>query len=125
MRKLLLCCLLAAGLNPGSSHADSLRKLTGPQIGVKLAGMEFSDDVHWREVYERGGRLRSYDMGRARIGKWRSMAKQLCVDAENTGADECYDVWLAGEKLELRRDGSQPIAGILRRPTDPVAAPKK
>jgi hypothetical protein len=54
--------------------AETLRKLSRKQISTKLTGMEFSDEVHWREVYERNGSMRSYEMGRSRECKWRVVA---------------------------------------------------
>ena len=34
-------------------------------IRAKFSGMQLTDEVHWREVYERDGTLRSYSMGMA------------------------------------------------------------
>ena len=106
--------------------AETFRKLSGKQISAKLTGMEFSDEVHWREIYERGGSVRSYEMGRTREGKWRVAKDRLCVDLERTGNDNCYQLWMAGDRVEMRTEADQknPIAGILRKPTDPVKRPK-
>jgi hypothetical protein len=119
--------VLFTALLPVGSHADAFRKLAGPQIGAKLAGMEFSDEVHWREVYERNGTMRSYDMGRKRIGKWRVTGNQFCIDAESTGEEECYEIWIAEHKLEMRREATSQAtaAGILRKPTDSTITPGK
>ncbi|MEH2469221.1 hypothetical protein V1281_001525 [Nitrobacteraceae bacterium AZCC 2161] len=105
-----------------SAKADTFRKLTAGQIASKLGGMEFTDDVHWREVYERGGALRSYDMGKTRIGKWRVAADRVCVDREGTGSEDCYQLWIEGNRVEMRREADERDAapGILRKPTDPV-----
>jgi hypothetical protein len=110
-----------------SAKADTFRKLTGGQITSKLGGMEFTDEVHWREVYERGGDLRSYDMGKTRIGKWRVAADRVCVDREGTGSEDCYQLWIEGNRVEMRRESDQrdPAPGILRKPTDPVKPKSK
>ena len=39
----------------GFSAAETLRKLTGKQIWVGFAGMQLTDEVHYRLVYERDG----------------------------------------------------------------------
>jgi hypothetical protein len=95
----LLSALTAHGL-----AAEKFRRLTGGEIHARFAGMELSDDVHWRDVYERDGTLSSQSMGRHRTGKWSVRNDQLCLDL---GADSggCYEVWLTGSKVELRREG--------------------
>jgi len=32
------------------SVADNLKKLSGPQLRASFAGMQFTDEVHWRDV---------------------------------------------------------------------------
>ena len=51
--------------------AEKFQKLTGAQIQAKFAGMEMSDEVHWRDRYERNGTVTSQSMGKNRFGKWR------------------------------------------------------
>jgi hypothetical protein len=84
--------------------AEKFQKLTGAQIQAKFAGMEMSDDVHWRDRYERNGTIASQSMGRNRSGKWRVEKNELCVDL-GTDRGGCYEVWLAGNKVEFRREG--------------------
>jgi hypothetical protein len=116
---MLMLLIFAASSSAG---ADTFRKLTGGQIASKLGGMEFTDEVHWREVYDRGGVLRTFDMGKTRIGKWRVAADRVCVDREGTGSEDCYQLWIEGNHVEMRRepDECDPAPGILRKPTDPV-----
>lgn len=63
-----------------------------------------SDGVHWRDFYERGGTLSSVSMGRTKGGRWWIEKNDLCVDhgKEDGG---CYQVWIAGKKVEFRREG--------------------
>jgi hypothetical protein len=42
--------------------------------------MELTDEVHWRELYGRGGTVTSDSMGRKRTGKWRIEKDQLCIE---------------------------------------------
>jgi hypothetical protein len=39
--------------------AENSRKLSGAQIRATFTGMQLTDEVHWRYVYDRGGTLRS------------------------------------------------------------------
>jgi hypothetical protein len=80
--------------------------------------MILTDDVHWRDVYERNGAVKSHSMGHQRTGKWRVENNELCVELEKEPVD-CYEVWLAGAKVELRRPGSSfPIEAVLRNIAD-------
>lgn len=97
--------------------AEKFRRLTGAQIQARFAGMELSDGVHWRDLYAPDGTLTSQSMGRPRSGKWHVDQDQLCLDL---GADSggCYEVWLAGSKVEFRREGldGAMLEGNLARP---------
>ena len=102
--------------NSHGTAAEKFQRLSGAQIQSRLAGMEISDEVHWADVYERGGTLRSYSMGRKTIGKWIVRKNELCLDRAKEEAN-CYQVWNAGKKIELRRDGSDlPLQGVLQKP---------
>jgi hypothetical protein len=97
---------------------EKFRRLSGAQIQTAFAGMELTDEVHWREVYDRNGTLTTYEMGRRRVGKWRVQANQLCTEVGDGGDSGCFEAWLSGKKVELRRDASDPspLEGVLERP---------
>ena len=103
----------------GVAAAEKFHRLNGAQIQAAFVGMEFTDEVHWREIYDRNGTLTTYEMGRKRVGKWRVQADQLCIEVADGGDSGCYEVWLSGKKVELRRDASDslPLEGVLERPT--------
>src|SRR5882757_1346029 len=65
---------------PGAKAEEKFRRLTGAQITARFTGMEMSDDVHWRDRYERNGTITSQSMGKNRSGKWRVERNELCVD---------------------------------------------
>ena len=44
--------------------AEKFQRLTGSQIRAKFAGMEVTDEVRWRDIYERDGTLRSGEWGK-------------------------------------------------------------
>ena len=78
--------------------------------------MEITDEVHWADVYERGGALRTYSMGRKTMGKWFIQKNELCLERAKEEAN-CYQVWNAGKKIELRRQGSDlALQGVLQKP---------
>ena len=94
---------------------EKFQKLSGPQIRAKLAGMEITDEAHWADVFAANGALTSYSMGRKNSGKWHVQNDELCIDRGNDGGG-CYQVWLSGKKVELRRAGSSlPLEGVLQK----------
>jgi hypothetical protein len=97
--------------------ASKFQKLTGPQIHAKLSGMEVSDEVHWTEFFAPNGTLTSYSMSRKTTGKWRVEKDELCLDRATKDDSGCFQVWLFGNKVELKRAGSEfSLEGMLRRP---------
>jgi len=106
--------LLAMAIFGSSAAAEEkFQKLTAGQIRTKLAGMELTDNVHWRDLYQRNGTVMSTSMGRKRTGKWLVEKDQLCIEFEQEPIPKCYDVWLSGKQVELRREGLLPLQGTL------------
>jgi len=108
--------LAVAAWSSVSAAEEKFQKLTGAQIRAKIAGMEVSDDVHWRDFYERSGKLTSSSMGRKRTGKWRVEKDQLCVEFEKETMN-CYEVLTSGKKVKLQREGILPLEGVIAPPT--------
>jgi hypothetical protein len=101
-----------------SGAAEHLQKLSGSQIHAKFTGMQLTDEVHWRYVYDRDGRLRSYSMGTKKIGKWAVEKDELCLFLREPD-DGCYEVSLSGERIEMKPSGlGLTFEGILQRPAD-------
>ena len=128
MRDFRLKCLVAAltsgiggllALDAGSVVARSPQKLSGAQIRAKFAGMQLTDEVHYRLVYERDGTLRSVEMGVKKRGKWVVEKDQLCLYLQEPD-DGCYDVGLSGRTFTLTPAGlGSPLDGILQPISDP------
>ena len=120
MKRLTAATITVFGLvvfGPSAQAEEKFQRLTGAQIQARFSGMEMTDEVHWGDVYDPNGTLRTYSMGRKTVGKWRVQKNELCLDR---GKEEqgCYEVWLSGKKVELRRAGSDlPLEGVLQRPT--------
>src|SRR5947209_2559346 len=108
-----IALLALTTLGTPAATAEEFQKLTAGQIRAKLAGMELTDNVHWRDLYQRNGTIMSTSMGRKRTGKWRVEQNQLCIEFEKEPVPKCYDVWLSGKEVELRREGLLPLQGTL------------
>jgi hypothetical protein len=106
-------------LDAGFVAAKNLQKLSGVQIRAKFAGMQLTDEVHYRFVYERNGTLRSVAMGVKKRGKWVVDKDQLCLYLGETD-DGCYDVVLSGKTFTLTPAGlGSSLDGILQPVSDP------
>ncbi len=106
-----------AALASGAAAEEKLQKLSAGQIRAKMAGMELTDGVHWRELYGRGGTVTSDSMGRKRTGKWRVEKDQLCIEFDKDPPAKCYEVWMSGKTVELRREGLMPLQGVIEQPS--------
>ena len=110
--------LAVATLGSSATAEEKFQKLSGGQIRAKLAGMELTDNMHWRDLYQRNGTVMSTSMGRKRAGKWQIEQNQLCIEFEKEPVPNCYDVWLSGKQVELRREGLLPLQGTLEPPSE-------
>ena len=48
--------------------AERSRKLSGSQIRERFPSKQLTDEVHFRDVYDRDGTLRSYSDGKVKAG---------------------------------------------------------
>ena len=98
--------------------AENPLKLSGTQIRERFAGMQLTDEVHWRDVYDRDGTLRSYSDGSKRVGKWAVNKNELCIYFREPD-DGCYEVSVSENRVEMKPLGlGLSIEGILQTPTD-------
>ena len=66
---MIIAAATIASISVSAVAAENFQKPSGAQIRAKIIGMQLTDEVHWRYVYDRDGRLRSYSMGTKKIGK--------------------------------------------------------
>ena len=111
--------LCAISVQSRAQPAEKFQKLSGAQIQARLAGMEITDEVHWADVFSANGTLTSYSMGRKSNGKWSVQKDELCIDRGKEDEGRCYQVWLAGKKVESQTGGFDPAAGGRPSKTEP------
>jgi hypothetical protein len=117
LRETGIVAFALAAFGSSAASEEKFQKLTGAQIRAKIAGMEVTDEVHWRDFYERSGKLTSSSMGRKRAGKWRVEKDQLCVEFEKEPIGVCYEVLVSGKKVKLLREGILPLEVVIEPPT--------
>lgn len=116
-------CLIAAlatgigglvTLDAGFVAAEGAPKLTGAQIRAGFVGKQFTDEVHYRLVYEPDGTLRSFSMSVKKVGKWIVEKDELCLYLGEKD-DGCFRVALSGGRIELTPMGlGGALDGILQ-----------
>ncbi len=117
IESLALGCALFA--TSDTFAVEQFKKISGLQIRNKFSGMEMTDEVHWRDAYERDGSFKSHSMGRTRIAKWLVQKDELCVDVGPGTDSGCYEVWISGHAVELRPTGlGLPLQGVLQKPNN-------
>jgi hypothetical protein len=114
----LLAAAMIGSLAAAGALAEGAKRLSGGQIRARFAGMQLTDEVHYRLVYERGGTLRSFAMSVKKRGKWVVDRDQLCLYL-NEPDDGCYEVSLSGKTFTLTPVGlGSTLDGILQMPPD-------
>jgi hypothetical protein len=100
MKIIAVAAVASISIEVSSVAAENSQKLSGSQIRAKFTGMQLTDEVHWRYVYDRDGRLRSYSMGTKKIGKWAVEKDELCLYLKEPD-DGCYEVSLSDVRIEM------------------------
>ncbi len=112
LHQALVVALLA--LECTASFAEALHRLSGAQIRAQFTGKVLTDATHWRETYAPGGKLLIEEMGHAAsTGSWRIDGDRLCKVRPGI-VDDCYEVWSAGDQVELRLGKHPPLQAFLR-----------
>src|SRR6266446_10281214 len=110
--------LASISIEVSAVAAENSQKLSGAQIRAKFTGMQLTDEVHWRYVYDRDGRLRSYSMGTKKVGKWAVEKDELCLYLMQSD-DGCFEVSLSGKRIEMKPSGlGLTLEGVLQTPVD-------
>ncbi len=122
MKKLLkmiaAAVVASTSIELSAAAAENAQKLSGSQIRAKFAGMQLTDQVHWRYVYARDGTLRSYSMGTKKVGKWAVEKDELCLYLKEPD-DGCFEVSLSGNRIEMKPSGlGLSLEGVLQTPAD-------
>jgi hypothetical protein len=114
----IIAAATVTSISIGKVAAEHSQKLSGIQIRAKIIGMQLTDEVHYRDVYDRDGTLRSYSMGTKRVGKWAIEKDELCQYFKEPD-DGCYEVSVSGNRIEMKPSGlGLTIEGILQARTD-------
>src|SRR5262249_1519671 len=96
---------------------EKIQKSTAGQKRPKIVGMRMNDNLHWRALPQPKGTVVRTATRRTATDESRVESDQLCIEFEKEPVPKCYDVWLSGKQVELRREGLLPLQGALEPPT--------
>lgn len=118
----LTAALAFATVTVGAAQESSFVKLNSRQIKARFPGKELTDEAHYAFRFDRNGRIAIISMGKHSQGKWRIAKDTFCLvldEPVEQSEENCYQVWMAGNQVELRAADNLPvlpIEGILQRP---------
>ena len=101
MRRLVTILVTATlgsiSVEAGTIAAEASRKLSGSQIRAKVTNMQVTDEVHFRDVYDRDGTLRSYADGRGKLvnGPWKRTSSVFISRNRTTDVMKCRSLGIA------------------------------
>jgi len=108
--------IASSSIAVGAVAAENFKRLSAGDIRAKFTGMQLTDEVHWRYVYDRNGTLSSYSMGTKKVGKWAVEKDELCLYLKEPD-DGCYEVSLSGKRIEMKPSGvGLSLDGVLQTP---------
>ena len=82
------------------------RRLTAKQIRATVIGKAVTDDSHWSDHFHADGALKAWDLGNLKSGAWKIEGDELCLTRFGAGGvTECFEIWVAGDAVQYRRDG--------------------
>jgi copper homeostasis protein CutC len=99
MKIIAVAAVASISLEVSSVAAENSQKLSRESNSRKIH-RDAAHEVHWRYVYDRDGRLRSYSMGTKKIGKWAVEKDELCLYLKEPD-DGCYEVALSDVRIEM------------------------
>lgn len=108
--------LAMLAIAPVQAVAASQRHLSEAEIRSRFIGRVLTDGAHWSETYEKSGRLVVNDVGNVSTGTWRVADGRLCKLRPGV-LDECYEVWIDHDAVELRHTRYAPVLATLKEPT--------
>lgn len=114
----LLASFFLSCSTPHAAEEHLFTMLSSKQIKMQFAGKELTDEVHYAYRFDPNGQVAIVSMGESLQGRWRIVEDTLCVIREQS-VEDCYHVWMAGNRVELRPGDDRPIVlmeGILQRP---------
>lgn len=99
----IFCAIIAAG---ALAAQPAFKRLDAKQIRAIVIGKAVTDDSHWSDHLLADGTLKAWDLGELKPGAWKIERDELCLTRFGKGGDtQCFEIWVAGDAVQYRRDG--------------------
>ena len=100
----------------GASAAEpKYRQLSAKEIRANVIGKAVTDEAHWSDYLYADGKLEAYDLGRLKPGSWKLDGNELCLTRTGKGGGtDCFEIWVARDAVQYRRDGVVVAEGFVR-----------
>lgn len=109
-----ICVGVAIGCFATNSLAqDAFKRLKASEIKKTIAGKVITDGPHWADRFAPNGTVESIMQGQLQKGRWSVHGSNLCLAYPGAKAEECFEVWRSGQRVEYRRDGVLVAQGTL------------
>ncbi|MDB5807934.1 MAG: chrO [Betaproteobacteria bacterium] len=108
-----LCCAHAGGI---ANAADAFKRLDAAAIRMHIAGKVITDGSHWSDRFAARGVFDAMELGQHKSGNWRIDGNDMCVTRKSRKpVEDGFEIWLAEERIEYRRDGVILTTAYLRK----------
>jgi hypothetical protein len=119
-REGLVALILAiASGHPQASLAeaqDKFKLLNAADIRARVVSHDITDASHWSMYLRPDGTLIGTESNTRWTGTWRIQQNKLCMSNPTSKQLDCYDVWMAGEKISLRlKADDDSFVGVIER----------
>jgi hypothetical protein len=96
------------------TRAEDFIVLSAGQIRHRIVGHAIVEEIdrHWTFNFRRGGPLDTLEMGVRSTGRWEIQGNRLCFGGIKEDF-RCYEVWLFGSHVRLRRSGILDLEGTI------------
>jgi hypothetical protein len=109
-KPLAVCCAAILLLGPSPAGAEDMRRLSGAEIKRVVTGKVVTDDVHYTDRFQRGGKYVGVFMNKRRTGAWDVKDDRLCITVVSEPPN-CDAFW------ELRKEPRRLLRGKPEFPT--------
>jgi hypothetical protein len=109
-KPLSVCCAAILLLGSCAARAEDIRRLSGAEIKRVVTGKVVTDDVHYTDRFQRGGKYVGVFMNKRRTGAWDVKDDKLCITL-GSEPPNCDAFW------ELRQEPRRLLRGKPEFPT--------
>ena len=103
-----------ASVSGAAIHAeDNFRMVGAKEIRAQVVGKDITDSSHWSMYLRPDGALLGEESGTRWSGTWKIQSNKLCLSNAGSKQLVCYEVRMAGEKINLRLNNDDDLDAVV------------